>query len=363
MSRYLLPLLLANAALLAQGTNGTIAGQITDQAGASIANARVVIQNEAAGVNREAVSNANGQYVAYALPPGQYKITVEQTGFQKLIRTAIELTAADAITVDLRLPIGDVRQTIEVSAAAPLLQSQTAMVSSLVTNDQMIEMPLKNRTFTSLVLLGPGAYAGSAGNLTTSPYAMRGDTNISVNGSSPQNNSYFIDGMVNRNLWLSTLIMVPTVDAIQEMRVLTSNYSAEYGIAAGAVTIVQTRSGSNRLRASAYEFLRNSVLDANQFFNNRLGVAKPAFRRNEFGGTIGGPIRKDRTFFFADYQGIRVAQPRGSISTIATLAQRDMVATGNFAALGSQIIDPSTLTGNLRTPFPANLIPRTRLDP
>ena len=363
MSRYLLALITLTFAVFAQGTNGTIAGQITDQAGASIANAKVLIQNEASGVNREASSNANGQYVAYALPPGQYKITVEQAGFQKLVRTAIALTAADAITVDLRLAIGDVRQTIEVSEAAPLLQSQTAMVSSLVTNDQMIEMPLKNRTFTSLVLLGPGAYAGSAGNLTSSPYAMRGDVNISVNGSSPQNNSYFIDGMVNRNLWLSTLIMVPTVDSIQEMRVLTSNYSAEYGIAAGAVTIVQTRSGTNRFRASAYEFLRNSALDANQFFNNRLGVAKPAFRRNEFGGTVGGPIRKDRTFFFADYQGIRVAQPRSSISTIATLAQREMVATGNFAALGTQVFDPTTLTGTLRTPFPGNLIPRTRLDP
>jgi hypothetical protein len=363
MSRYFLALVALTATLFAQGTNGTIAGQITDQAGAVIGNAKVLLQNEAAGVNREALSNGNGQYVAYALPPGQYKITVEQPGFQKLVRTAVELTAADAITVDLRLSIGDVRQTIEVTEAAPLLQSQTAMVSSLVTNEQMIEMPLKNRTFTSLVLLGPGAYAGSAGNLTTSPYAMRGDTNISVNGSSPQNNSYFIDGMVNRNLWLSTLIMVPTVDAIQEMRVLTSNYSAEYGIAAGAITIVQTRSGTNKLRASAYEFLRNSALDANSFFNNRLGVAKPAFRRNEFGGTVGGALRKDRTFFFADYQGIRVAQPRTSISTIATLAQRDMVATGNFAALGTQVFDPSTLTNNLRTPFPGNQIPRTRLDP
>lgn len=363
MSRYILALVALSVTLLAQGTNGTIAGQITDPAGASIANAKVLLQNEAAGVNREAISNANGQYVAYALPPGQYKITVEQPGFQKLVRTAIELTAADAITIDLRLSVGDVRQTIEVTEAAPLLQSQTAMVSSLVTNEQMIEMPLKSRTFTSLVLLGPGAYAGSAGNLTTSPYAMRGDVNISVNGSSPQNNSYFIDGMVNRNLWLSTLIMVPTVDAIQEMRVLTSNYSAEYGIAAGAITIVQTRSGTNKIRASAYEFLRNSALDANQFFNNRLGVAKPAFRRNEFGGTVGGPVIKNRTFFFADYQGIRVAQPRSSISTIATLAQRDMVSTGNFAALGTQVFDPYTLTNNLRTPFPGNQIPRTRLDP
>ncbi|HEU0122176.1 MAG TPA: TonB-dependent receptor [Bryobacteraceae bacterium] len=362
MSR-LLTLFLTLAAVYAQGTNGTIAGQITDPAGAAVPNAKVLLQNEAAGVNRESIANANGQYVAYALPPGQYKVTVEHPGFQKLVRTSIVLTAADAITVDLHLTVGDVQQTVEVKESAPLLQSQTAMVSSLVTNDQMIEMPLKSRTFTSLVLLGPGAYAGSANNLTSSPYAMRGDVNISVNGSSPQNNSYFIDGMVNRNLWLSTLIMVPTVDSIQEMRVLTSNYSAEYGIAAGAITIVQTRSGSNRFRASAYEFLRNSALDANTFFNNRLGVEKPAFRRNEFGGTFGGPIRKDRTFFFADYQGIRVAQPRTTISSIATLAQRDMVATGNFAALGTQVFDPYSVTNGARAPFPGNQIPRTRLDP
>jgi hypothetical protein len=119
--------------------------------------------------------------------------------------------------------LGNVQETVEVTATAPLLQSQTAMVLSLITNEQIREIPLKGRTFTSLLLLAPGAYTGWSGNLTTSPYAMRGDTNISVNGSSAQNNSYFVDGMVNRNLWLSTLIMVPTIDSIQEMRVLTSN--------------------------------------------------------------------------------------------------------------------------------------------
>ena len=356
------------SALMAQGTNGTIAGQVTDQGGAVIPSVKVVLRNEGTSFTREVFTNADGQYAAYAMPPGQYRITVEHAGFQKLVRSGVELTSADAITVDLRLAVGDVQQTVEVTAAAPLLQSQTAMVSSLVTNEQMIEMPLKNRTFTSLVLLGPGAYAGSSGNLTTSPYAMRGDVNISVNGSSPQNNSYFIDGMINRNLWLSTLIMVPTVDSIQEMRVLTSNYTAEYGIAAGAVTIVQTRSGTNRFRASAYEFLRNSALDANTFFNNRLGVEKPTFRRNEFGGTVGGPIRRDRTFFFADYQGIRVAQPRGVIANIPTLQQREAVRTGNFAPIGLTIFDPYTLVPGpnntqIRAPFAGNAIPANRLDP
>jgi outer membrane receptor protein involved in Fe transport len=173
--------------------------------------------------------------------------------------------------------------------------------------------------------------------------------------------------MVNRNLWLNTLIMVPTIDSIQEFRVLTSNYSAEYGASAGSVTVVQTKSGANQLHGTAYEFLRNDKLDANTFFNNLAGLPKPGFRRNEFGATVGGPIRKDKTFFFADYQGIRLAQPETLTSTIPTLAARNMILTGNFSGLGTPIYDPATTTtgpgGALRQPFPDNIVPAQRLDP
>jgi hypothetical protein len=352
----------------AQVVNGTIAGTVTDQGGAAIAGAKIALVNEGTGFTREVASNASGQYVASSIPTGEYVITAEQPGFQKLRRTGIRLTAADVLTVDLQLNVGNVQETVEVTATAPLVQSQTAAVSSLVTNQQMIEMPLNGRTFTSLVLLTPGAYVGSSNNLTNSPYAMRGNVNYSVNGSSAQNNSYLIDGMVNRNLWLSTLIMVPTVDSIQEFRVLTSNYSAEYGVAAGAITVVQTKSGTNALHGSLYEFFRNDRLDANTFFNNSSNIAKPSFRRNEFGGTFGGPIRRDRTFFFGDYQGIRIRQPRSTVSTIPTLAQREMVRSGDFSALGTTIYDPQATTtgptGSLvRTAFPGNRIPRERLDP
>jgi hypothetical protein len=368
MRLFLAGWLLAALPLFGQGGSGNIAGTVTDSGGAAVPGAKVVLTNEGTSFTREAVSNANGQYAAYSIPTGPYRITVEHPGFQKLVRTGAELTAADSLTVDLTLQVGNVQETVEVTATAPLLQSQTAMVSSLITNEQIREIPLKGRTFTSLLLLAPGAYTGSSGNLTTSPYAMRGDTNISVNGSSAQNNSYFIDGMVNRNLWLSTLIMVPTIDSIQEMRVLTSNYSAEYGQAAGAITLVQTKSGSNDLHGSLYEFLRNSKLDANTFFNNRLGAAKPAFQRNEFGGTVGGRIRRDKTFFFADYQGIRVRQPLSVISTIPTLAQRQMVQTGDFSGLGATIYDPASLRigpngAQIRDAFPGNRIPAARLDP
>ncbi len=353
---------------LSQGIDGSIAGVVFDAGGSVVPNSRLTFSNEATGFSREVVTNTQGRYVAYSLPTGPYKITVEAQGFQRLSRTGITLGAADALTVDLTLTIGDVQQTVEVTETPPLLQAQTAMVSSLVTNEKIVEIPLQSRTFTGLLLLSPGATTGSSGNLTSSPYAMRGNANISVNGSSAQNNSYFIDGMINRNLWLSTLIMVPTVDSIQEMRVLTSNYTAEYGIAAGAITIVQTKSGTNRFRGNVYEFLRNDKLDANTFFNNRSGVERPAFRRNEYGGTIGGPIRKDSTFFFADYQGIRVRQPLSSVSTIPTLAQRNMLTTGDFSGLNTQIYDPTTLVSGpngtqIRAPFAGNIVPLSRIDP
>lgn len=361
---FLVALSLVAPKARAQGLDGSIAGVVFDSAGAVIVGAKVTLNNEATGFRREVRTNAQGQYVAYSLPTGPYRITAEMGGFQRLVRSGITLTAADALTVDLTLTIGDVQQTLEVTEATPLLQAQTATVSLLVSNEQVVAIPLQTRTFTSLLLLGPGATTGSSGNLNTSPYAMRGNANITVNGSSAQNNSYFIDGMVNRNLWLSTLIMVPTVDSIQEIRVLTSNYSAEYGIAAGAITVVLTKSGTNRLRGSLYEFLRNDKLDSNSFFNNRAGVARPSFRRNEFGGTVGGPIKQDRTFFFADYQGIRVRRPLPNVSTIPTLAQRDMVATGDFSGLGANIFDPfNVTTGTQRAPFAGNRIPLARIDP
>jgi len=345
-----------------------ITGRITDSSGAVIQGAAVKVINVDNGMQRDASSDVDGFYTVPLLQPGNYRITAEQPGFKTINRSGIKLTVDQEARIDLALEVGEVTEKVDVTEEAPLLESQTATVSTLVNNQQILEMPLNGRTFTSLLRLSPGAYTGSSGNLTSSPYAMRGDTNISVNGSSAQNNSYFVDGMVNRNLWLSTLVMVPTVDSINEIRVLTSNYSAEYGAAAGAVTIVQTKSGTNQFHGSAYEFLRNDKLDANTFFNNRLGVSKPSFRRNEFGGTFGGPIRQDKTFIFADYQGIRIRQPLTITSTIPTLAQRNMIQTGDFGALGVPVYDPYTLVSGpnntqVRAQFPGNRIPTNRLDP
>jgi hypothetical protein len=361
-------LLVAATPLFCQVESGTIVGTVTDPAGAVIPNAKITLTNDATKFTRIVTTNANGQYVAYSVRTGTYSITAEAVGFQKLVRSGTLLTAADTITADIKLPVGSVQESVQVTAEAPLVQEQTAVVSSLVTNQQIVEMPLNGRTFTSLILLSPGAYTGSSNNLTSSPYALRGSTNYSVNGSTPQNNSYLIDGIVNRNLWLNTLIIVPTVDSIQEFRVLTSNYSAEYGAAAGAITVVQTKSGTNALHGSAYEFLRNDKLDANTFFNNRIGAPKPAFRRNEFGATTGGAIRRDKSFFFLDYQGLRIRQPQTITSTIPTLDQRNMVITGDFTNLGRAIYDPTITSAGpnnttTRDQFAGNKIPSSRLDP
>ncbi|MBM3739726.1 MAG: carboxypeptidase regulatory-like domain-containing protein [Acidobacteria bacterium] len=169
--RVCLSLLSSVPALFAQAQSGTIVGTVTDQAGAVVPGANVTLVNEGTQFTRAAPSNANGQYVASSVPTGAYTITVEQPGFQKLVRSGVRLTAADTLTVDLQLSIGNVQETVQVSETAPLLQSQTATVSSLVTNQQMVEMPLNGRTFTALLKLSPGAYTGSSNNLTNSPYA------------------------------------------------------------------------------------------------------------------------------------------------------------------------------------------------
>ena len=360
--------LLAVSSLRAQET-ATIVGSVTDPSGAPIPNAKVTLVNTATQFTRVVQTGNSGEYVASAIPTGAYVITAVKEGFAKLERSGIQLTAASTLTVDLRLALGSQTQTVSVTDTAPLLQSQSADVSSLVDSSQMLGLPMVSRDFTDLVLLTPGAHVGSASNLAEggSPYAMRGGANYSVNGAIAAGNSYLIDGMYNRNLWLNTLVMVPVVDAIQEYRVMTSNYSAQYGEAAGAVTVVETKSGSNQFHGDVWEFIRNDKLNANTFFNNVAGVARAGFRRNEFGGTVGGPIVRNKTFFFGDYQGIRLSQAQTYTSTIPTLAQQQMVETGNFAGFGATIYNPyATQTVNgvvTRSPFANNRISPTLLDP
>jgi hypothetical protein len=356
--------------LLGQVESGTIVGTVTDQAGAVVPGALVTIVNEGTRLTRAVTTSGNGQYVVDSFPTGRISITVEHAGFEKLVRTGVVLTAADTVTVNLLLSVGNVQQTVEVQAEASLVQSQSATVSTLINNTQMIETPLNGRMFTQLIQLSPGASPTQPGMTLTglTGYSSRINMTVSINGATAQNNSYLVDGIYDQALWVNNVVMVPTIDSIQEQRIMGSNYSAQYGSSAGAVTVVQTKSGTDQWHGSGYEFLRNNDLDANTFFNNRSGVAKPPFHRNEFGGTLGGRIRKDKTFFFMDYQGIRVRQPTTTVNTIPTLVQQQMVETGNFGALGTSVYNPYQTAPNgngatLRVPFANNLIPSNMLDP
>jgi hypothetical protein len=206
-------------------------------------------------------------------------------------------------------------------------------------------------------------------------YWVRSNTFASINGSQSGNNSYLIDGMYDKALWLNNLVIVPPIDAISEERIMTSNYSAEYGQSAGGVVVVQTKSGTNEYHGEAYEYLRNDKLDANSFFNNLHGVPKTAYHRSQFGGTFGGPLVKNKTFIFGDYYGIRLSQPSTAIDTIPTPAEVNMVETGDFSGLvdssGNQIpiYDPTNVnsTTGQRAQFQCNgvlnVICPGRIDP
>ena len=349
------------SSLFGQAQSGTIVGVVRDQGGAVVPGATVTIVNEGTNFTRSLVTNPSGEYTAYSFPTGRLSVSVAQPGFQKLVRSGVVLTAADTLTVDLTLTVGNVQETVQVTAEASLLQSQTATVSSLINNQQIIETPLNGRSFTQLMPLSTGASPTTSNMQATVGSGQVSNVAISVNGSVANNNTYLIDGFDNRDMWINYLIMVPTLDSIQEVRILASNYSAEYGASAGATTVVQTKGGTNQFHGDAYEFFRNSDLDANTFFNNRNRLARPPFHRNEFGGTAGGPIRKDKTFIFGDYQGTRIIQPITTTSTIPTLAQQASLRTGNF---GSTVIyDPLNVVNGLRVPFANNQIPQPRLDP
>jgi hypothetical protein len=358
----------AGSVVSAQST-GTMVGVVTDPSGAAIPNARVKLVQAGTEFTRLADTNASGRYVGAQLPTGEYSVAATAPGFEQLEKTGIRLTAASTVSVHFQLTVGSETQSIKVTAAAPLLQSETAAVSALVDNRQIVSLPLVARDFTDLVLLTPGAHLGSATNtaLGGGPYAMRSGANYSINGSVPQGNSYLIDGIYNRSLWLNGPVMVPVVDAVEEYRVMTSTYNAEYGQSAGAVTEVNTRSGSNRLVGTAWEFLRNDRLNANSFFNNQGGVRRPSFRRNEFGFTLGGPVVRDKTFFFVDYQGIRLNQPTTFTSIIPMRSLRQAALGGDFSGLGTTIYDPYSLRTSAsgtsaKTAFPGNQVPLSSLD-
>jgi hypothetical protein len=296
---------LCSGAGLAQ-TGGTISGSCRDASGALIPGASVTIKNVDTGLTRELVTDEQGRYSAPNLPVGSYEVQVSLTGFQTEIRKGIELSVGQEAVINLSLQVGQVAERVEVVGEAAVVEVTNATVSSLVNQDLIRDVPLNGRSFTDLIPLQAGTVL-ARNNPTAS--ALGGGIKIAVTGSRPLTNSFLLDG---------TDIVDPRgtvpggaagsslgVDTVREFRVLTNGYSAEYGRSSGGVFTAITRSGTNQLHGTAFEFLRNAKLDAAKWEDNKFGRQKPPFKRNQFGFTLGGPIQKDKTFFFGGYEGLR----------------------------------------------------------
>lgn len=355
--------------LYGQAVTGTIYGFVTDATQASVAGAKVTVINVNTNYNREMATQADGSFRFPSLPLGEYRLITEQAGFNTVTQEGITLQVDQQLRVDVMLKVGNVAERLEVTAETPLVNATNAETSEVIDRRRVEMLPLNGRNFVQLLQLTTGTTPGATGdtqnNLVINQF--RGSTAFTANGMPTRYNNFVLDGVDNNeNAWNSGgIVIMPVIDAIQEFKVATGNFSSEFGRAAGGVVSVQTRSGTNEFHGNAFEFFRNSALDANDYFNNANNRARPAFRQNQFGGTFGGPIKKNKLFFFTDYQGTRQVRALTYLASVATDAARQ----GDFSStLFGQIYDPATTRanpagGSIRDPFPNRRIPETRFDP
>ncbi len=304
-----------------QLTTSDILGTITDNTGAVIANAKVTLRNIETNETRTLQTNGSGDYVFTLLPPGHYQVRIEASGFKATTIDDLAVEAGDRARADSRLSLGGSNETVTVEASTPLLQADSATVSSTVTAQAVQDLPLNGRNFVQLVQIVPGANEGPGNGLTSGgrPDDRRQTSSFSVNGQDDTLNNFTIDGIDDNERIIGSTGVKPIVEAIQEITVQTNNYTAEAGRTAGGVVSIITRQGSNQFHGSAYEFFRNDIFDARNVLQTT--GSKPELRQNQFGGSVGGPVFKDRTFFFGDYEGLR--QVNGLTYTKTTLTQNE----------------------------------------
>jgi len=353
----LIPLmLLMTPSGFSQAITATLLGTITDSSGAIVPNAAITATEVATGVPRKTASNQDGIYTIPYLPPGAYRLEVEAKGFKKVVRDRIELTATVSTRVDATLEPGQLTEVVEVTAESPILQTDRSEVARNFNAKAVTELPLVNRSFQSLAGLMPGVAPPSVD--FTAAEDPQGTTFFRANGQGNSANNTQVDGVDNTNPTLGLSIYIPSAEVVQEVNITTTNYNAEFGRAGGAVLNVVTRGGSNQLHGSLFEFNRNRALRARNMFNVET-QPKPNFVRNEFGGTFGGPIVKNKTFFFGGFQGRTLRQSNTTTTTVPVDAWR----RGDFSGVaGLTIYDPNTGNpdGSGRTPFAGNMIPSTR---
>src|SRR5215471_4847231 len=332
-------LLFASAACFGQAGRAELFGTILDPSNSAVPNARVQAEDQATMVRYSATSDERGEYHILGLPAGQFVLTVEQAGFRMYRQTGITLRLGDQTLLDAKLEIGQPAQSVDVTAAAPLLQTASGEVSQNVDAEKIVTLPLDGRNFIPLVTLSPGVALPGGGSVLPR-----------INGSRPRTNEYIYDGISVLQPEPGQVVYYPIIDGIEEFKLNVNAYSPEYGRSNGGTVMVIGKSGSNQFHGDVFEFFRNEALNARNLFAQP--GPKPEFRRNQYGLTFGGPIQANKTFFFVDWQGTRLRTGVTRFSVVPTLAQRQGIFT-------QAIFDPTT---SPRTQFQNNTIPTQRFD-
>ena len=328
----------------AQGTGGRILGRVSDPSGAVLSGAKVLATNDATGVNHDAQTNDSGDYVFPELPVGTYSLTFDLTGFKKAVRHGIALDVNQVITLNMAMQLGGTQEVVDVTSEAPLVETSSTQLGAVVNNRSVNELPLNARDTYQFLQLQPGVQSqlGSSGGTF---YGSDSAGAVSVNGGRSRANNFSVNGGDANDTFVNLPTVQPTPDAIEEFRVISNTFDAEYGRNSGAVVNVVTKSGTNQWHGNVYEYFRNKVLNAQGYFN----TIKPQFNQNQFGGTFGGPLRKDRTFFFVSYEGRRVRQGQsGDIVAVPTANERLGVFDQSAGAFSGAISDQflaNTLNG------------------
>ena len=339
----------SQASAWAQVGAGRLTGVVSDPAGSALPGVTVTVTAEATNLSRVTTTGRDGSFLVTGLAPGSYRVGLELPGFRRLRREGVRLATGDSISLDLQLTVGGIAEAITVTADAPLLRDRTASLGQ-VRSTTMVQLPLNGRSFITLAGLAPGVALPPGSQFPR------------INGGRPRTNEYLFDGISVLQPEPGQVAFFPIIDAIQEFKIESNSPPAEFGRFNGGVINLTTKSGSNVFHGSGFEFLRNEHLNARNFFASTNPV-KPAYRRNQYGGVFGGPIRKDHTFFFLDYQGQRQTRNLPVTSVVPTLLQRQGIFTESIGGRVPVIYDPTTTVGNVRSPFPNNTIPVERWDP
>lgn len=360
-------LLLITIPAWGQTDTGVITGLVTDQAGAVIPNAKVTITSPSTGVSVALTTDNRGYFTSAPINPDTYSVAVTAPGFQSQSQAGIVLRVQDRLNLNFKMAIGQVTQTVEVTNATPTIDTQTSSLGQVIAAQTITQMPLNGRSYlqlaglsTGVVETGMGRNSQTNGN-TGGSSGQPGQVTFTADGSRGTLNNFILDGVDNNSNDNGGLVFNTSVDALQEFKIQTSSYSAEFGRSGGAVINAVTKSGTNSYHGDVFEFFRNSALDARNFFQPASQGPKAPFKQNQWGATVGGPIKKDKLFWFGDYQGTSINDPTPLTSTVPSMAER----TGDFSGTGNTIYDPNTYNAatSTRTPFPGNVIPAKRIDP